>query len=183
MTLDTIYRTRISLRNISQEGDHGWRKQVGRFRLVLGPESLGFPIRTARRAAPVVRGRRHEVRDSEARARQTATRLRSHEGAGRSDAWLLHAANPSNVSYNVYRNGTMIANVTNSTNYLDSGGSASATYTVRAVVGGTVGADSETATVWAQNYLRVPLMVPAGGTTASSCPTARDGSSPTPNHE
>src|SRR4029077_14501591 len=78
------------------------------------------------------------------------------------------AANPSNVSYNVYRNGALIANVANSTNTQDSGGSASSTYTVRAVVGGTVGADSETATVWAQNYLRVPLMVPAGGTTPGS---------------
>jgi hypothetical protein len=84
------------------------------------------------------------------------------------------AANASNVSYNVYRNGTMIANVTNSTNYQDSGGTSSSTYTVRAVVGGTAGADSETATVWAQNYLRVPLMVPAGGTTAASCPTASE---------
>src|SRR4029079_4131715 len=84
------------------------------------------------------------------------------------------AANASNVSYNVYRNGTMIANVTNSTNYQDSGGTASSTYTVRAVVGGTAGADSETATVWAQNYLRVPLMVPPGGTTAASCPTASE---------
>jgi len=84
------------------------------------------------------------------------------------------AANPANVSYNVYRNGTMIANVTNSTNYLDSGGSASSTYTVRAVIGGTTGADSETATVWAQQYLRIPLMVPAGGTTPSTCPTPNE---------
>ena len=84
------------------------------------------------------------------------------------------AANPANISYNVYRNGTMVANVTNSTNYLDSGGTASSTYTVRAVIGGTVGADSETATVWAQQYLRIPLMVPAGGTTPSTCPTANE---------
>ena len=49
------------------------------------------------------------------------------------------AANPSNISYNVYRNGTMVANVTNSTNYLDSGGTASSTYTVRAVIGGIDG--------------------------------------------
>jgi hypothetical protein len=84
------------------------------------------------------------------------------------------AANAANVSYNVYRNGTMIANVTNSTNYLDSAGTASATYTVRAVVGGTAGADSESATVWAQQYLRIPLMVPPSGTTPSSCPTANE---------
>ncbi len=84
------------------------------------------------------------------------------------------AANPANVSYNVYRSGTMVANVTNSTNYLDSGGTSSSTYTVRAVIGGTVGADSESATVWAQQYLRIPLMVPPSGTTPSSCPTANE---------
>jgi hypothetical protein len=84
------------------------------------------------------------------------------------------AANPANISYNVYRNGTMVANVTSSTNYLDASGTASSTYTVRAVIGGTAGADSETATVWAQQYLRIPLMVPAGGTTPSTCPTANE---------
>ena len=45
---------------------------------------------------------------------------------------------------------------------------------MRAVIGGTVGADSESATVWAQQYLRIPLMVPPGGTTPSSCPTANE---------
>jgi hypothetical protein len=86
------------------------------------------------------------------------------------------AANPSNVSYNVYRNGTMVANVTNSTNYLDASGTSSSTYTVRAVIGGVTGADSETATVWAQQYLRIPLMVPPGGTTPGSptCETANE---------
>ena len=84
------------------------------------------------------------------------------------------SANPSNVSYNVYRSGTMVGSVTNSTNYLDSGGTASSTYTVRAVIGGIDGADSESATVWAQQYLRIPLMVPPGGTTPSSCPTASE---------
>ena len=37
------------------------------------------------------------------------------------------------------------------------------------------GADSETATVWAQQYLRIPLQVPPGGTTPSTCPTAERG--------
>src|SRR6185503_7730174 len=82
------------------------------------------------------------------------------------------AANPANVSYQVFRNGTMVANVTNSTNYMDAGGMASSTYSVRPVIGGTVGAASETATVWAQQYLRIPLMIPPGGNGPSSgCPT------------
>ncbi len=79
------------------------------------------------------------------------------------------ATNPANVSYNVYRNGTRIAGVTDSTNYLDAAGTATSTYTVRPVIGGVEGADSESATVWAQQYLRVPLQVPPGGNMPATC--------------
>ena len=81
---------------------------------------------------------------------------------------------PANVAYAVYRDGAKVATVTDSTNYLDASGTASSKYTVRVVLGGTEGADSETASVWAQNYLRVPLKVPAGGMTPSSCETANE---------
>ncbi|HXU61532.1 MAG TPA: rhamnogalacturonan lyase [Polyangia bacterium] len=81
------------------------------------------------------------------------------------------AANPSNVSYNVYRGDTKVASVTNSTNYTDTGGTATSTYVVRPVIGGVEGAASETATVWAQPYLRVPLQVPKGGNTPADCAT------------
>jgi len=84
------------------------------------------------------------------------------------------ATNPGNVSYNVYRGATRIATVTNSTNFLDSAGTSSSTYTVRAVIGGVEGGASETASVWAQNYLRVPLQVPAGGTMPADCPTPNE---------
>jgi hypothetical protein len=86
------------------------------------------------------------------------------------------AQNPANVSYNVYRNGTRVGNVTDSTNYLDAGGNANATYTVRAVLGGVEQPVSETASVWAQNYLRIPLQVPPAGTTPGSpqCETANE---------
>ena len=79
-----------------------------------------------------------------------------------------NASNPGNVNYKVYRGATNIATVTNSTNFLDSGGTSSSTYTVRPVIGGVEGASSETASVWAQNYLRVPLQIPPGGTTPGS---------------
>ncbi|MGC4000716.1 MAG: cellulose binding domain-containing protein [Anaeromyxobacter sp.] len=75
------------------------------------------------------------------------------------------AANPANVAYNVYRDGAKIAQVTNSTNYTDAAGSSSSVYTVRAVIAGVEQAASPSANVWAQNYLRVPLQVPAGATT------------------
>ncbi|WP_437917369.1 rhamnogalacturonan lyase [Sorangium sp. So ce302] len=82
------------------------------------------------------------------------------------------AANPSAISYDVYRNGTRIANVTNSTNTLDTAGTSSSTYTVRAVVGGVAQAASPAAATWGQNYLRIPLTAPAGGTTPSKCDNA-----------
>ncbi len=86
------------------------------------------------------------------------------------------AGNPGNVAYNIYRDGTKVATVTNSTNYQDASGSASSTYTVRPVIGGVEGAVSETARVWNQQYLRVPLQVPPGGTTPGSpqCETANE---------
>jgi len=79
------------------------------------------------------------------------------------------ATNPTNVSYNVYRDGTRIAGVTDSTNYLDASGTATSSYTVRPVIAGAEGADSEAATPWAQQYLRVPLQVPPGGNMPASC--------------
>ncbi len=78
---------------------------------------------------------------------------------------------PAHVSYNVYRDGAKVANVTNSTNYQDSTGTSSATYSVRPVIGGVEGAVSETVNVLPQQYLSVPLQVPAAGTTPDSCPT------------
>ena len=73
------------------------------------------------------------------------------------------AVNPSNVSYNVYRDGTKIASVTDSTNYMDASGTTSAAYTVTAVIGGSEGAQSPKATAWAQNYVRIPLTLPGTG--------------------
>lgn len=81
------------------------------------------------------------------------------------------AANPSNVAYNVYRSGTKVATVTDSTNYLDAGGNAQSQYTVRVVIGGTEGAVSETATPWAQNYLSIPISPPSSSYSANDAST------------
>jgi hypothetical protein len=70
-------------------------------------------------------------------------------------------ASASSVSYNVYRSGTKIANVIDSTNYLDASGTASSTYTVSAVLGGTECPQSPSAETWAQDYLRIPLSIPS----------------------
>ncbi|HKO89563.1 MAG TPA: rhamnogalacturonan lyase, partial [Polyangiaceae bacterium] len=82
--------------------------------------------------------------------------------------------NPENVSYRLYRDGIQIADVDGSTNFLDAGGNAGSTYTVRPVIGGTEGPTSETAPVLPQQFLRVPLQVPAAGTTPATCPTPNE---------
>jgi hypothetical protein len=66
----------------------------------------------------------------------------------------------TNVAYNLYRDGTKLATVTDSTNYLDASGTASSSYTVAAVIKGVEGAQSAAATPWAQNYLSIPLTPP-----------------------
>src|SRR5688572_23559318 len=87
-------------------------------------------------------------------------------GSGIYVGWRLLGTDPANISFNVYRGGTLISSpITNSTNYLDTGGSTSATYTVRPIIGGVEQAASETASVWTNPYLAVDLQRPAGGTT------------------
>ena len=69
-------------------------------------------------------------------------------------------ATASNVSYGLYRDGTKLATVTDSTNFLDAAGTATSKYTVTAVIKGTEGSQSPAVAPWAQNYLRIPLDVP-----------------------
>jgi hypothetical protein len=73
----------------------------------------------------------------------------------------------SNVTYNLYKDGTKLANVTDSTNYLDSAGTASSKYTVTAVIQGKEGPQSPAATPWAQQYLSIPITAPAGSYSAN----------------
>ena len=80
-------------------------------------------------------------------------------------------ANPTRVSYNVYRSGTLVQNVTDSTNLLDASGNAQAMYTVRPVIDGVEGAASAPVTPWAQNYLRIALMQPASSYNANDAST------------
>ncbi len=77
------------------------------------------------------------------------------------------ATNPANISYNLYRDGALVANVTDSTNYRDTAGTAQSSYTVSAVIGGVEGAASPAATPWAQNYLRIPIQAPGSGYSAN----------------
>ncbi|MFD2569025.1 T9SS type A sorting domain-containing protein [Spirosoma soli] len=80
--------------------------------------------------------------------------------------WRMFGTEPANVAFNVYRGSTKINSspITNSTNIVDNT-STNATYTVRPVINGVEQPASESASVWAQNYLSIPIQVPPGGTT------------------
>jgi hypothetical protein len=73
----------------------------------------------------------------------------------------------SNVSYNLYKDGSKLQNVTDSTNFLDAAGTATSKYTVSAVIKGVEGAQSDPVTPWAQNYTSIPLTPPGGSYSAN----------------
>ncbi|HEU5128163.1 MAG TPA: rhamnogalacturonan lyase [Glycomyces sp.] len=86
-------------------------------------------------------------------------RLLADEVSGYNDSGLTGA------DFNVYRDGELLAAVTDSTNYLDAEGSADAEYRVVAVVGGQEVDFSDSVTPWSDAYLDVPLQKPEDGTT------------------
>ncbi|MEV4708457.1 rhamnogalacturonan lyase [Actinoplanes sp. NPDC049316] len=83
-------------------------------------------------------------------------------GTGNLVSWRWLATDPSDVGFHVYRGGTRItsAPVTGSTNYLDAGAAAGASYTVRAVVGGVEQAAEGPSLSFANGYLDVPIQNP-----------------------
>lgn len=99
-------------------------------------------------------------------------------------SWRLMGYEDPETGFNVYRDGTKVNSepITDSTNYLDSGAPATATYTVRAVVAGAEQGDSSisrsnaaaTATL-AQNYLTINLTTPTGYTAGDASPGDLDG--------
>lgn len=91
-------------------------------------------------------------------------------GGGNLVSWRITATDTTNIGFNVYRGSTLLntSPITNRSNFVDTGGSVSSTYTVRPVVNGSVGAATPAATVWNAGYLSVPLQQPAGGTSGDS---------------
>lgn len=80
-------------------------------------------------------------------------------------SWRLLGTDDYSTAFNVYRNGVKIAGpITNSTNYTDSSGSASNNYYVRAVVNGKETTQSDSVSVWSNNYIDIPLDKPSNTT-------------------
>jgi rhamnogalacturonan endolyase len=86
-------------------------------------------------------------------------RLLGSEATGATETGL---AGPD---FRVYRDGTEIATVTDSTNFADSEGSETSRYSVAAVVNGIEFEPSAAVTAWQDGYHDVPLTKPADGIT------------------
>ncbi len=86
-------------------------------------------------------------------------RLLAEEVSGYNDSGLTGA------DFNVYRDGALIAAVTDSTNYLDADGEETSEYRVVAVVDDAEVDFSETVSPWSDPYLDIPLQKPADGVT------------------
>jgi len=82
-------------------------------------------------------------------------------------AWRMmgyeYTGKDSDTSYNLYRDGNLVKNVTDSTNFLDAAGTTSSKYTVSAVVNGTEGQKSAAPEVWGQQYKSIPVSAPPNG--------------------
>jgi len=83
--------------------------------------------------------------------------------------WRMFGNDPSDIAFNIYRNGTKInsAPITTSTNFVDKSGSVGETYMVRPVINGQEQSATESTKALAQNYINVPLKSPVSGYTAS----------------
>ncbi|MFI7040500.1 cellulose binding domain-containing protein [Microbispora rosea] len=88
-------------------------------------------------------------------------------GSGNLVSWRLLGTESRDTSFTVYRGATRIATVTDSTNYLDSGAAADASYTVRPVDGGTEGPASPASLRFADGYLDVPISPPGSSYSAN----------------
>lgn len=82
-------------------------------------------------------------------------------------SWRLLGTDPQDVEFNIYRNGTLVngSPLDDVTNYVDTAGTTSATYEVRAIVDGKEQDSDSQVNVWAQQGLSINLNRPNGGTT------------------
>ncbi|RXK61765.1 T9SS type A sorting domain-containing protein [Lacibacter luteus] len=81
-------------------------------------------------------------------------------------SWRLFGTETAATAFNIYRNGVKLNGtpITGATNYTDAV-TANETYVVKAVVNGVEESNSMQATVWAKQYMQIPIQQPAGGTT------------------
>ena len=79
--------------------------------------------------------------------------------------WRMLGTEPTNVSYNLYCDGKKVAGspFATTTNFIHETAT-DGNYSIRAIVNGKEESSSETAKVWTNQYLDIPMQIPAGGT-------------------
>ena len=70
-------------------------------------------------------------------------------------SWRIQSDEYYDVTYNLYRNGSLVAANLTTSNYTDAGGDSSSSYTVEAVKHGVKQSKSAAATPWANSYLEI----------------------------
>ena len=70
-------------------------------------------------------------------------------------SWRIQSDEYYDVTYNLYRDGSLVAEGLSASNYTDAAGTASSSYTVEAVKRGVKQTMSAAATPWAKNYLEI----------------------------
>ena len=82
-------------------------------------------------------------------------------------SWRLLASDPDSVKFNVYRGNLKINEepIGTSTNFIDSAGTVSDSYSVVPVIDGVEHQAPQEVTPWNQYYKTIPLQRPGGGTT------------------
>ena len=70
-------------------------------------------------------------------------------------SWRIQSDEYYDVTYNLYRNGSLVAENLTTSNYTDAGGDTSSSYTVEAVKHGVKQSKSAAATPWTNSYLEI----------------------------
>lgn len=78
-------------------------------------------------------------------------------------SWRLLGNDPDSIGFNLYRDGIKINStpITTATNYTDNSSSTASVYTVKPVIHNLETGETNDASVWTNNYLNIPLNVPA----------------------
>ncbi|MFI8377885.1 T9SS type A sorting domain-containing protein [Leeuwenhoekiella sp. NPDC079379] len=81
-------------------------------------------------------------------------------------SWRLLGTDPKDISFNVYRNSVKINPnpITNSTNYVDNTTSNNNNYSIKPIINGEEGIETDLVYVWSKNQLSVPIQMPPSGT-------------------
>ncbi|GAA5171690.1 rhamnogalacturonan lyase [Viridibacterium curvum] len=89
-----------------------------------------------------------------------------YTGSGVFISWRSLGTDVSGMTFNVYRNGTKLnSSALTVTNYSDSSGTSSSSYTVKPVINGVEQTADAAKATWSTVYKSIPIQQPAGGTT------------------